>query len=60
MARERSPWELDGRRVLITGASRGIGRALLEECVRLGAEVIAVAREEETLGEAIRTATGRG
>jgi Tropinone reductase 1 len=60
MARERSPWEFDGRRVLITGASRGIGRALLEECVRLGAEVIAVAREEETLGEAIRTATGRG
>jgi len=35
---------LSGRRILITGAGRGIGRCCAETCAQLGAEVIAVAR----------------
>ena len=38
--------ELDRSHVLITGASRGIGQALAEECLRRGATVSTVARSE--------------
>jgi 3-oxoacyl-[acyl-carrier protein] reductase len=36
---------------LITGANRGIGRAIAETFASHGARVIAIARKEETLGE---------
>lgn len=42
-------WRLDGRRVLVTGATRGLGRATVEELVRLGADVIATGRDQEAL-----------
>ena len=41
--------ELTGSRVLITGASSGIGRALVVALVRAGATVLAVARRGERL-----------
>lgn len=37
-------WTLKGRKALITGGSRGIGRACVEEFLGLGAEVFYVAR----------------
>ena len=40
---------LDGRRILVTGAARGLGRCCAETCVRLGADVIAAARSEDEL-----------
>lgn len=40
---------LSGKRVLVTGAGRGIGRCCALKCASLGAEVIAVARTEEDL-----------
>src|SRR5437764_4636305 len=43
--------ELAGRRVLITGASRGIGRALAEQFAGAGARVALVARSEAPLKE---------
>ncbi len=43
--------ELSGRRVLITGASRGIGQALAERFTAAGARVALVARSEGPLKE---------
>jgi len=40
---------LSGKRILITGAGRGIGRACALTCSRLGASVIAVARSGDDL-----------
>jgi uncharacterized protein len=42
---------LDGKRVLITGASRGIGEALAEKFTDAGAAVALVARSKDTLEE---------
>ena len=40
---------LSGKRILITGASRGIGRSCALACAGLGAEVIAVGRTQDDL-----------
>jgi uncharacterized oxidoreductase len=41
--------ELSGRTVLVTGGARGIGRELTARLVGLGADVVAVGRNPETL-----------
>jgi len=43
--------QIAGSRILITGASQGIGRALAIEAARQGASVLAAARSEEQLRE---------
>ena len=40
---------LSGKRILVTGAGRGIGRCCALMCASLGADVIAVARTEDEL-----------
>ena len=42
---------LAGRRIVLTGSSRGIGRESVEMLVGEGAEIIGVARNETKLGE---------
>jgi NAD(P)-dependent dehydrogenase (short-subunit alcohol dehydrogenase family) len=49
---------LAGRRVVVVGASAGIGRAFAIQAVQAGAEVALVARREEPLAAAVKEAGG--
>lgn len=46
-----NPFSLEGKTILVTGASSGIGKATAIECSKLGARVIALGRNEERLKE---------
>ncbi|MCL2533268.1 MAG: SDR family NAD(P)-dependent oxidoreductase [Nocardiaceae bacterium] len=51
---------VSGRRVLITGASSGIGRSAAIDLAAAGATVLLVARREPELQEVVDAVTGRG
>lgn len=46
-----NPFSLEGKTILITGASSGIGRATALECSKMGATVIALGRNKDRLQE---------
>ena len=48
-----SPWQLRDRHALVTGASRGIGFAVAEQLIALGARVTIVARKAAELDAAV-------
>ncbi len=53
---------LQGRRILVTGASSGIGEAVAKACVREGAEVILLSEREQevnAVAEALRQSGGK-
>jgi len=53
-----NPFSLEGKTILITGASSGIGRATAIECSKLGADTILVARSKERLDETLKSLQG--
>lgn len=42
-------WNLSGKKTLITGATKGIGKAIAEEFLQLGSEIFIVARNEKEI-----------
>lgn len=55
-----NPFSLEGKRVLVTGASSGIGRATAIACSGMGAKVTVTARNERRLDETISLLSGDG
>jgi short-subunit dehydrogenase len=49
-----NPYTLEGKTILITGASSGIGRETAIECSKLGAKLIITGRNEERLLETFK------
>jgi Tropinone reductase 1 len=49
-----SVWQLQGRNALVTGATKGIGRAIAAELLALGAHVMVVARTQNDVDAAVR------
>ncbi len=55
-----NPMSLEGKRILVTGASSGIGRETAIILSKLGAEVVLLARNRERLEETCRELEGEG
>jgi len=49
-----NPFTLEGKRILVTGASSGIGQSIAVECSKMGASVIITGRNKERLIETFR------
>jgi NAD(P)-dependent dehydrogenase (short-subunit alcohol dehydrogenase family) len=61
MADPHSPdFSLTGKTVLITGASRGIGRAIAQGCWRAGADLVLAVRDTADVGDIVREAQAAG
>ena len=52
---DTNKWRLDGRRALVTGGTKGIGLAVAQELLDLGAEVCVVARDTDVLDDRIES-----
>lgn len=55
-----NPFALDGKTILITGASSGIGRATAIECSKMGAMCVITGRNESRLQETFNLLEGTG
>jgi NAD(P)-dependent dehydrogenase (short-subunit alcohol dehydrogenase family) len=49
-----TPFSLNGKTVIVTGASSGIGRQCAISCSKIGATVVAFGRDQERLNETLR------
>lgn len=55
-----NPFSLEGKTILVTGASSGIGRTTAIECSKLGAHVVITGRNAERLQETFNLLEGKG
>lgn len=55
-----NPFSLEGKTVLVTGSSSGIGRATAIECSKMGATLIITARNDNRLKETFDMLSGGG
>ena len=55
-----NPFSLEGKTILITGASSGIGRTTAIECSKSGASVVVTGRREDALIETMALLHGEG
>lgn len=55
-----NPYSLEGKIILVTGASSGIGKCTAIECSKLGAKVIITARNAQRLQETYEELNGEG
>ena len=55
-----NPFSLEGKTILVTGASSGIGRGIAIECSKMGAKVILNGRNVDRLKETLEMMEGEG
>ncbi|MCF0159001.1 MAG: SDR family oxidoreductase [Veillonella sp.] len=55
-----NPFSLEGKTILVTGASSGIGKATAIECSKMGAKLIICGRDEERLEQTLKSLEGDG
>lgn len=55
-----NPFTLEGKTILVTGASSGIGKATAILCADMGAKVVAIGRNEQRLEETVSSLQGQG
>lgn len=55
-----NPFSLEGKTILVTGASSGIGRGIAVECSKMGAKMVVNGRNVERLNETISMLEGEG
>lgn len=60
MNNQFNPFALNGKRILITGASSGIGRATAIACSKMGSSLIITGRDETRLLESFSLLEGEG
>lgn len=55
-----NPYSLEGKTILITGASSGIGRRTAIECSKMGATLVITGRNQERLNDTLASLEGEG
>lgn len=55
-----NPFSLEGKTILVTGASSGIGRGIAIQCSKMGAVVVLTGRNETRLNETLQMTEGEG
>lgn len=55
-----NPFSLEGKTILVTGASSGIGRGIAIECSKMGAQMVVTGRNENRLNETLSALEGEG
>lgn len=55
-----NPYSLQGKTILVTGASSGIGKGIALECAKMGALVVITARNKSRLEETYKELEGKG